>query len=449
MWLYSPVRHPCTLVPVCDTVVVTGEASADGAVLFAKNSDREPSEAQATEIHSSQEHAADALVRCTYVSRPQVRRTHAVLISRPHWMFGAEAGANDRGLVIGNEAVFTKAPMASTGLLGMDLLRLTLERAESARAGVTVLTGLLEEYGQGGAAGHLDKSFRYHNSFLLADPEDAWVVETADRAWVAKRVRGVRAISNGLTVGDDYDLAMTHLHAFARDAGLRPKTRQVDFAETFSDRAITFAANAVGRRDCTERALERVAGSITPRTLMRALRQHGRDDRPRRVASAGRQTVCAHASWWPHRRAGQTTASWVSHVAEAPTHFVTASAAPCTTIFKPVWLDSGLPPLGPTPGNVADESAWWRHERVHRAALGDLSAFLAETAAERDQREHAVVDEALANAHDTEAARADVTRRAFSQSEALDASAQRALGGRARRGFYGRYWRRLDALARL
>ena len=87
-------------------------------------------------------------------------------------------------MVIGNEAVWDR--LSGPGdllprLLGMDLLRLGLERASTALQGLEVITGLLEQHGQGGQCSDIVPDFSYHNSFLIADPKEAWVVETADR----------------------------------------------------------------------------------------------------------------------------------------------------------------------------------------------------------------------------------------------------------------------------
>lgn len=64
------------------------------------------------------------LLQCTYIAVEQVAETHAVILSRPAWLWGAEMGANEHGVCIGNEAVWTKEPVGEgEALLGMDLLR--------------------------------------------------------------------------------------------------------------------------------------------------------------------------------------------------------------------------------------------------------------------------------------------------------------------------------------
>lgn len=51
-----------------------------------------------------------------------------MILSKPAWMWGAEMGANDKNVVIGNEAVWTKnnegeGDARQKRLLGMDLVR--------------------------------------------------------------------------------------------------------------------------------------------------------------------------------------------------------------------------------------------------------------------------------------------------------------------------------------
>lgn len=53
-----------------------------------------------------------------------------------------------------------------------------------------MITGLLERYGQGGSCREDPTPFCYHNTFLLADRTEAWVLETAGRLWAAHRIQG-------------------------------------------------------------------------------------------------------------------------------------------------------------------------------------------------------------------------------------------------------------------
>ena len=66
-------------------------------------------------------------------------------------------------------------------------------------ASYQVITDLLGAHGQGGPCSDTLPDFSYHNSFLVADPGEAWVLETAGTLWVAEKVEaGVRNISNCL-----------------------------------------------------------------------------------------------------------------------------------------------------------------------------------------------------------------------------------------------------------
>ncbi len=131
---------------MCDTLILRHQ----GQTWFAKNSDREPAEPQRLLRLPAVRNDPEARLRTTYLDIPQTAQRHALVISQPSWIWGAEMGVNEHGVAIGNEAVFTKLTrQRGTALLGMDLLRLGLERGASAREALEVITGLLQRYGQG------------------------------------------------------------------------------------------------------------------------------------------------------------------------------------------------------------------------------------------------------------------------------------------------------------
>ncbi|MCD6358172.1 MAG: C69 family dipeptidase [Thermoproteales archaeon] len=313
---------------MCDTLVALPEATREGATIFAKNSDREPNEAQVLEYYPRMRHDEE-YVQCTYIRVPQVRETYAVIISRPFWMWGAEMGVNEWGLAIGNEAVFTREPYGRRGLTGMDMVRLALERCRTAREAVELIVKLLEEYGQGGNCGYTGRLY-YHNSFLIADPREAWVLETA-----------------GSQVSVLY---------------------------------------------------ERV-----------------------------------------------------------PINWFTATSTPCISLYKPVFVEAGLPDIGPEPrGEYDPRITWWRHEALHRRMLCSYGRY----APALKSRIRAVERELLREAEELRAKFLEggvdacdllaLTERAFRESWSIEEEFLKVIKpGRCLSPLYALYWWRVNRAAKL
>lgn len=375
---------------MCDTLVATGGSTASGATLFGKNSDRQRNEAQAIEHVAAADHSPGELVRCTYICIPQVSHTNAMLLSRPFWMWGAEMGVNEHGVAIGNEALHARCAAPETpALLGMDLLRLTLERASSAAEAVTVLTTLLECHGQGGNGGHLTPTY-YQNGFLIADRLEAFVVETVGRQWLVESVRGVRSMSNRYSIGGDVLRMSAGLSTLIRDCGWG-EVPPVSYAETITNPNREHIGNAAARQARSTALLQHRAGTLRPADLMAILRDHGTAQSQQsewHPECMDTRTVCMHAG--SKQRPGQTVGSMVCELSSGQAvHWVTGTAAACLSIFKPVLLDVPLPLPGATPAGAFDpKTLWWRHERLHRLALlRGLGSFTSEIRAQRDALE--------------------------------------------------------------
>lgn len=297
---------------MCDCLVALAAFTTEGSTLFAKNSDRPPTEAQDLEWFPAPAGSAVARDRvvCTHIEvMPHDGESFAVLGLRPRWGWGLEAGVNTANVAIGNEAIYTTLDPrnAPPALTGMDLVRLALERAPTAAAAVEVITGLLERYGQGGS-GHDGVQRPYWSSFLVADPHSAWVVETSGRAWAAEEVTTTRAISNRTTIP-------------AFDAEHRHRGQPV---VTLVD----------PRLQASERAL--VAGPVSAGALRTLLRSH---------AGEGGWTICMHAD--DARHPERTTASIVAALPRVgPAQCWVTLGSPCRSIAVPLLVGE---PLGDVP----------------------------------------------------------------------------------------------------
>jgi secernin len=332
---------------MCDTLVALGNSTEDGSIIFGKNSDRPFNEVQLITYSPKMSFEKGDRLKCTYIEIPHVSNTHTILLSQPYWMWGAEMGVNEYGVVIGNEAVYTHEPLRKIGLLGMDLLRLGLERGKTARDAMDIMIDLLETYGQGGGCAYDDPSWMYHNSFIIADPKEAYVLETADKWWIVEKVKSVRSISNGITIRGKGDLRKKGIIEHAIEKGYCKNQDEFDFAVTFSGSPISPAPSPYLRGGKSSLLLNENQGKITPNLMMEFLREQ----------QAG---ICMHGGF-------ESTGSQVSHLRQEnkSIHWLTGTTLPCISIYKPYAFPiEGQKYYDPGPYSMIDPDWFWvKHTR--------------------------------------------------------------------------------------
>lgn len=327
---------------MCDTFVALGNSTEDGNVIFGKNSDRPSNEVQLISYSPRMKHEKGDKLRCTNLEIPHVSETYAILMSQPYWMWGTEMGANEYGVVIGNEAVYTHEPLRNTGLLGMDLLRLGLERGKTAKEAMEIIIDLLEKYGQGGACSREDSSWFYHNSFIIADSKEAFILETADKWWIVEKVKTVRSISNSISIRGKGDFRRNGIIQHAIEKGYCKDDNDFNFTYTFSGSYHPSKPSPYSREGKSTILLNENIGKITPEMMMKFLREH----------EAG---ICMHGGF-------ESTGSQVSHLRKGKNsiHWFTGSSLPCASIYKPyIFPVEGQKYYNPGPYTMIKSDWFW------------------------------------------------------------------------------------------
>jgi secernin len=350
---------------MCDTMVALGNVTASGHVIFAKNSDREPNESQVLlriprKIHDL---SVCPRLKTTYIEIEQVEQTNEIVISKPSWMWGCEMGFNEHSLMIGNEAVFTKEAHGSPSLIGMDMIRLALERTKTAREAVDYIIYLLNRYGQGGNCGY-SKKMQYHNSFITADRNEAYVLETAGKYWVMKKIDDYYSISNGLTLENDFDDCHPDLIRDSIAKKMCTGREDFNFRKSYSNPLFTKFSGCVQRSSQAREILGRNKGHITVDTMMGALRAHeeGADNS---FEKGSMKDVCMHAG---SLVSSQTTASLIGELKDDSEYWYTASSLPCISVFKPFVFNSDFK-LFKEDEQEKGIKYWTKREKISRMML--------------------------------------------------------------------------------
>lgn len=360
----------------CDTLIALGNTTANGQTIFAKNSDRPATECQPLVQYEHQAHATGQVVHCQFVDLPQVSTTYRHIGSRPYWCWGYEHGFNEHQVVIGNEALHSRLPEATEPkLIGMELLRLGLERSRTAAEGVEVLTSLISRYGQGKFANTAGVR-TYDNGYIVADPHEAYVIETAGHEWAVKRVTTTLGISNVYSVESDWTQLSPAAEAFAVEQGWwQPSQERFNFADAYTVSSRSEGSGAMRRgRSCA--VLSQHAGGISAQTMMRVLSDHSdglTPSEPFQNAIRPGFGICMHPN-----AAGEGGCSAASLVADLcadgsrlPIYWC-SFYSPCLGLFLPIFCEGELPALL-TRGSATSsaDSPWWQFYAVNRSVLQD------------------------------------------------------------------------------
>ncbi len=355
---------------MCDTLVYRHGAYT----LFAKNSDREPNEAQEILHLPEMDHEASTL-QCTYIEIPQVSYTYEVLLSKPFHMWGAEMGVNQHGVVIGNEAVFTKVkePKSDLGLTGMDMIRLALERSRSADEARTLIIDLIQSYGQDANGGYQQR-FYYHNSYLIADANEAFKLESAGVHWVWKKIKDGDSISNGLTITTDYDGISDQAIAYANERGwVSKKSKKFSFLNAYREPIYTYLTHGAARRSYTYECVHDTA-NMDIHDAIHILQSHN-GITPFSTHKANASCVCMHPT--SLLNPSQTNGSMIVKLVKGqePEIWITGTSMPCLSVYKPWRLGEHID-IGTMPTSGLDESLWWQAEQVHRLICKDYPRMI-------------------------------------------------------------------------
>jgi secernin len=362
---------------MCDTLCGPGA----GGMVFAKNSDRPVGEVQLA-VPFGRRPTAGCTLRTQYLSIGDTG-AHAALLSCPTWLWGAEHGVNEFGVAIGNERVATvhHAAQARPRLIGMDLVRLGLERARSAEDALDILVDLLTTHGQGGIADAVHQE-AYDSSFLIADPGQAFVLDTSGTDFAAAPFPRGTAVSNRLSVGSDWTRGSSDLDPGEDFGRFRDPDAPTDSADVRLAASRTFLEG------------QRAAGGLTAAATAAHLRDHGHGpwgapgagdpaQPPPAQATASEDegdggsgvSVCMHRPGRSVTAASLIAVLPADLAAGAPLRAYVALGSPCVSIYVPAFVRTAAGPPPFVPRELSSETMWRAADALRQRVEADPAAI--------------------------------------------------------------------------
>jgi secernin len=334
-----------------DMVVALGRATGDGQTLFGHNNSQGSSDGVSWLRVPGRHFATGEAVALQHLELPQVRHTATVLACRTGGDAGYDCGVNEHGVAVGIASLRTRLAEPQRELLGPELVRLALERADSARHALEILTTFIARHGQASTS----RADARDCAFLLADATEAFVLQCAGRFWAYQEVLQTRAVSDGCLIRQDWDRIAPGLSCHAIEAGWWPEDgSKLDFAALVpEDVADEEPSDGLRRWGRATALLELHEGQLDEPHLRRILGDHYEgtldvvDPLTRR---AGPAPLCRHAAignTGGPAATSATTASCIFALGRATGMLRLAWCAfgpPCTSVYFPLCLAGDLPP---------------------------------------------------------------------------------------------------------
>lgn len=360
-----------------DMIVALREASAHGTTLFGLNHHATAGARHAIYSAPGQMHDTGEVVHTSRHELPQARQTFAVLGVQPVGHWGLAHGINEHRVAVGVTEWHSKLRGDPSALDGLDLVRLALERSRSAHQAVEVITDLLERHADGSRAGDY--------IFLLADANEAFVLETSGKYWAMLECGHTRVVTDAAMIRQDWRRLAPGLADFVIDKGWwRDDGSKIDFVGCLAE-ATDLASNAHKRWGHASLALAQQQGAIDLHFLRRMLEDHCSQNRE--LLPRAKDATLASSFLVDLHKDDQPVVAWIAFgIPKIPLHF-------------PVCMQGELP-AGFSEGIPASPSIQQRVLELQKLAHGkDRASFT--TALERLQaRFDQDAEDFLARAHD-------------------------------------------------
>uniref|UniRef100_A0A182TJ27 Uncharacterized protein n=1 Tax=Anopheles melas TaxID=34690 RepID=A0A182TJ27_9DIPT len=276
-----------------------------------------------------------------------------VILNKPAGSWGAESGSNEKAVTIGLS--YSEQGAGGDGKVSaLDLVRLGLERGESAPDAVDKLVALVEQHAP-------EDRNALKAAFVVCDPAAVWLLNVAGQFWAAKQIQesSVALAATGFTIGASFDRSTDDLATKAQAAGAWDGAGEFSFSEAFGGSSAT---DALRSWPANEPGVE---GAFGLKHMFECLRAVGTDP-----------------------PTGPSHVSVLSGEGELACHWFTATPQVSESVFKPFIFTAGakISPLTRVPEGEAQTLLHRLHSNRKWELVGSLLSSLEATCVDEVNR---------------------------------------------------------------